>query len=143
MRTCKVCGGGIADMGEVTGWAGKWCYCNTFGSVPITPMPIETPQEHMERRKNLIKEGVDSTLEERGKRYGKFIGHAAIAQTLKSAMQNTAAWNGLHSDQKEALEMIQHKIARILNGDPDYADSWHDIAGYATLVENRLNGKVV
>jgi hypothetical protein len=138
MRTCKDCGGGIGEPGEITGWAGKWCHCNIFSSAPM-----ETPQEHMERRKNSIKEGVDSTLEERGKRYGKFIGHAAIAQTLKSAMQNTAAWNKLHSDQKEALEMIQHKIARILNGDPDYADSWHDIAGYATLVENRLNGKVV
>jgi hypothetical protein len=153
MRACKVCGGGIGEPGEITGWAGKWCHCNIFSSAPM-----ETPKEHIERRKlpdglmdkidailekNSIKEGVDSTLEERGKRYGKFIGHAAIAQTLKSAMQNTAAWNSLHSDQKEALEMIQHKIARILNGDPDYADSWHDIAGYATLVENRLNGKVV
>lgn len=88
-----------------------------------------------------IKKGVDSTLEERGARYGKFVNHAAIAQMLKSVMTATKAWNGLHSDQKEALEMIQHKIARILNGDPDYADSWHDIAGYATLVEKRLNGE--
>ena len=37
--------------------------------------------------------------------------------------------------------MIQHKIARILNGDLRYADSWHDIAGYATLVDKRLNGE--
>lgn len=54
MRTCGKCGGGIADFGEVTGWAGKWCSCGTscgtFGSVPITPMPIQSPQEHMERR---------------------------------------------------------------------------------------------
>lgn len=41
-------------------------------------------------------------------------------------------------DQKEALSMIFSKIARILNGDPDHIDSWHDIAGYATLVEDRL-----
>ena len=39
--------------------------------------------------------------------------------------------------------MIFHKIGRIINGDPDYADSWHDIAGYAQLVANRLNGKGV
>lgn len=38
----------------------------------------------------------------------------------------------------EALEMIAHKIARICNGDPNYADNWVDIAGYATLVANRL-----
>lgn len=130
MKVCEHCGGAIAEAGEVLGgYVGPWCTCL---------------KEHFSGyEKNSVKEGVDSTLEERGKRYGKFIGHAAIAQTLKSAMQNTAAWNKLHSDQKEALEMIQHKIARILNGDPDYADSWHDIAGYATLVENRLNGKVV
>lgn len=44
-------------------------------------------------------------------------------------------------DQREALDMIFHKIGRIVCGDPNYADSWHDIAGYAKLVENRLNGK--
>lgn len=46
----------------------------------------------------------------------------------------------LDPDQREALEMIAHKIARILNGDPNYADSWHDVAGYATLVADRLQG---
>lgn len=46
----------------------------------------------------------------------------------------------LQPDQQEALDMICHKIGRILNGDPDYADSWHDIAGYAQLVADRLNG---
>lgn len=43
-------------------------------------------------------------------------------------------------DQVEALEMIAHKIGRIINGDPNYADSWHDIAGYAKLVADRLDG---
>lgn len=36
--------------------------------------------------------------------------------------------------------MIFHKIARILNGDPNYADSWVDIAGYAKLVADELEG---
>jgi hypothetical protein len=44
----------------------------------------------------------------------------------------------LDADQIEALEMICHKIARVLNGDPNHHDHWHDIAGYATLVANRL-----
>jgi hypothetical protein len=44
----------------------------------------------------------------------------------------------MYADQREALDMIAHKIARIINGDPDYADSWVDIAGYATLVSERL-----
>lgn len=42
----------------------------------------------------------------------------------------------------EALDMICHKIARILAGDPNEPDHWHDIAGYATLVEKEIkNGR--
>ncbi len=48
----------------------------------------------------------------------------------------------LTDDQVEALEMVCHKIGRIVNGDPDYSDSWHDIAGYAKLVADRLDGVV-
>lgn len=84
---------------------------------------------------------LSSTLVERGSRYGKFIDHALISQELVRVLERGNSWDALWVDQKEALEMIMHKIARILNGDPDYADSWHDIAGYATLVEQRLNGE--
>lgn len=79
------------------------------------------------------------TLTERGERYGKFRNHALITQNLKSTMA-VGNWRVLDSDQKEALEMIAHKIGRILNGDPNYADSWVDIAGYAKLVADRLEG---
>ena len=47
------------------------------------------------------------------------------------------------SEEQEALDMIFHKIARILNGDPNYADSWHDIAGYATLIDKELNNEII
>lgn len=81
---------------------------------------------------------VNATLSERGSRYGNFLHHAEITQTLKDVMYATPKWALLMSDQRECLEMIAHKIGRILNGDPHYADSWHDIAGYATLVDKRL-----
>jgi hypothetical protein len=45
-------------------------------------------------------------------------------------------------DHQEALDMIASKIARIVIGDYDHVDSWVDIAGYATLVADRLQGKV-
>lgn len=85
---------------------------------------------------------VDQTLEERGLRYGKFVDHAELSQKLKDSCVVHAMnlKNELAADQWEAIEMILHKIARIVNGDPNYADSWHDIAGYAKLVEDRLNG---
>lgn len=84
---------------------------------------------------------VSNTLNARGARYGSFSGQAAISQTLKNLMRQSPNWDYLEPDMAEALDMIQHKIARILNGDPRYADSWHDIAGYATLVDKRLNGE--
>lgn len=84
---------------------------------------------------------IDSTLDERGQRYGSFDGHAEITQGLKSVMQCTDKWALLADDQKEALEMIAHKIGRILNGDPNYIDSWHDIIGYTRLVEQRLEAE--
>ena len=77
-------------------------------------------------------------LSERGKRYGDFMNHARITQDLKDVMVNTPNWSSLAADQKESLEMVAHKIGRILNGDPNYDDSWRDIAGYARLVEERL-----
>lgn len=84
---------------------------------------------------------ISDTLAERGKRYGKFETHAVISRNIKLVMFSTSVWINLEPDQSEALEMIAHKIARILNGDPDYSDSWRDIAGYAMLVANRLEKK--
>ena len=82
-----------------------------------------------------------ATLTERGKRYGKFTGHAKVTQELKRVLWNALADKPeLADDQKEALDMICHKLGRIVNGDPNYADSWVDIAGYAKLVSDRLEG---
>jgi len=81
---------------------------------------------------------VNEMLAGREGRYGSFQGHARISQDIKDVMKATTVWERLQDDQIEALEMVAHKIARILNGDPNYADNWVDIAGYATLVANRL-----
>jgi len=79
--------------------------------------------------------GIDATLAERGARYGTLVGHALITQGMKQVMHASPKWSVLRVDQKEALEMVAHKIGRILNGDPDYIDSWTDIIGYTRLVE--------
>ena len=93
--------------------------------------------------KDSVTTNVADTLAERGKRYGSFAGHAEITQKLKEAMMmhdNCIPWKTrLSRSQRESLDMIVHKIGRILNGDPNYADSWHDIAGYAKLVEDEIN----
>lgn len=83
---------------------------------------------------------VAETLKARGDKYGTFVGHASITQTLKRAIYDHAKAHDktFTDDQVEALDMICHKIGRIVNGDPNYADSWVDIAGYAKLVSDRL-----
>ena len=85
---------------------------------------------------------IENTLQERGARYGTFEDHAYISQLLKNVISSSLKKKNkrLADDQHEALDMIAHKMVRILNGDPDYADSWHDIAGYAQLIADRLNG---
>lgn len=83
---------------------------------------------------------IHATLTERGSRYGVYTGHAQITQAIKYAMKAspTSKWAELADDQKETLEMIAHKMGRILNGDPNYHDSWHDIVGYATLTADEI-----
>lgn len=79
-------------------------------------------------------------LKERGQRYGRFDGHANVTQRLKQviATELHIRRKKLANDQQEALDMICHKIGRIINGDANYEDSWRDIAGYAQLVADRL-----
>ncbi|WQY91060.1 hypothetical protein [Salmonella phage ZBSTP8] len=84
----------------------------------------------------------EALITERGSRYGKFKDGAEIMQELKGVMRDVDGWHNLTPSQREALDMIQHKIWRILNGDPTYDDSWKDIAGYATLIVNELNGEI-
>ena len=90
----------------------------------------------------LFESTTEAIITERGSRYGKFKDGAEIMQSLKDTMRDVDGWNNMTASQKEALDMIQHKIGRILNGDPTYDDSWKDIAGYATLIVNELNGEV-
>jgi len=62
--------------------------------------------------------------------HGEFTGFADLEQSLKEAMRQQQNWAELTPAQKSALEMIQHKIARILTGRVDYTDHWDDIVGY-------------
>ena len=110
----------------------------------LVPTHQPTSNQYYRGKSMAADDNIDAVLKERGSRYGAFATHATISQDLK---RNIDGWckaqqKILMPDQKEALDMICHKIARIINGDPDYADSWVDIAGYAKLVADRLNGIV-
>ncbi len=84
---------------------------------------------------------IDEILTERGERYGDFERNSLVSQLLKSTLYNVPRNAAMAHYQKEALDMIANKLSRIVCGDPNYADSWRDIAGYATLVADILEAK--
>jgi hypothetical protein len=81
---------------------------------------------------------IGKTLIERGSQHGAFVDQAEISQALSEVMHRATNYRNLTAYQRESLEMIQVKISRILEGDCNYPDHWHDVAGYATLVERVL-----
>ena len=107
----------------------------------------EIPPEPKTSWQKIVKEveettNVDKTLDARAEMYGKFKDGASLMQAVKRELAAHAAKHGktFADDQWEALEMIVHKMGRIVNGDPDVVDHWVDIAGYATLISDRLEG---
>lgn len=82
---------------------------------------------------------VEEILAEREKVHGSFFSHAKMAQDLKFVLRTSHNGPKLSAVQREGLEMILHKVARILNGNPNHKDHWDDIAGYATLVARELS----
>ena len=99
------------------------------------------PEPEVEAKKE---EEVNTVLNEREDQYGSYMQSSDTAIKIKSAMHNAIARNDLHlyPDQLMSLDMIAVKVSRIVNGNPSYRDSWLDIAGYAMLVADRLEGKV-
>ena len=80
-----------------------------------------------------------TVLSERGSRYGTLMNNATISQGLKEIIHSSSNWEAMPPDMREALDMIVHKISRIVEGDFNYDDSWIDISGYSTLIVERLH----
>ena len=99
----------------------------------LVPMPEALIQEDT---------NIDETLDARAQDYGRFKDGAALMQAMKRTLADHARMHNktFADDQWEALEMIVHKIGRIVNGNPDKVDHWVDIAGYAKLIADRLQG---
>lgn len=78
---------------------------------------------------------LEATLDQRGQKYGDYGIMATCAQRIKEAM---GVRHHMSAVQRESLDVIATKIARLCCGDPNDRDSWHDIQGYAKLAEDRL-----
>lgn len=107
-------------------------HCNRHGRI------CDTPEVTIS-----VTSKVEDVLNERGKRYGRFIDVATATDDLQTAFydhMNLEKLKSLSPDQSIAIDMICHKLARIAVGDHNYIDNWLDIAGYAQLVVDGLKG---
>lgn len=110
--------------------------------------PSPTPKEDLvapePKPEPIAEEQIEKILDNRAEQYGTFIRSADIAIKLKQVIHNAMVREDtqLYPDQLQALDMVATKIGRILTGNPSHIDSWIDIAGYAKLVVDRLQGNV-
>lgn len=81
---------------------------------------------------------VDALLTSRGSTHGDYNETARLAQALKRVVRSARCWEGLKDDQRESIDLITLKVARILSGNPEFAEHWDDIIGYAALIARTL-----
>jgi hypothetical protein len=81
---------------------------------------------------------VEQVLVERGNDYGDYASKAQFIQGVKYLMRTSPSWEAMDADMRESMEMIAHKMGRVVYGDPTHKDNFLDIAGYAKLVADRL-----
>lgn len=131
MAVCKFCGARV-HVNSIARHEAKQCSLrDILKDKARSPRPVRAAE--LDR--------THEVLEERQKVHGTFSVHSKVAQALKAAMRDSPNWDSLPADAKESLEMIQHKISRVLVGDANYEDHWRDISGYSTLVADDRLGK--
>lgn len=91
----------------------------------------------------MTKSDLGAMLSERGKTHGAFSDHARVTQDLKAVAdgehyrRHDRGQPPLTATQRESVEMICHKLGRILTGDASFQDHWDDIAGYAKIANGQ------
>ena len=102
--------------------------------------PETTLNDQYAEIEQVRKQTIEATLAERQAQYGCFEDVARTTDKIMEALSEVRV-NGLNElpyPHRMALYMIASKMARIVNGNPNHKDSWHNIAGYATLIDNEL-----
>lgn len=136
-RSCDRCDAPLANVVYYVLGSARYCQ-DCYTRLPSAPNPETISVDVSKKESSGISDGIDATLAERVSRYGDFAEHARITQNIKRAMHDSPNWATMPDYMRECLEMVAHKMARILNGDFTYQDSWHDIIGYTRRVEQIL-----
>ena len=137
---------------EVPEGADVYARCNIFGDYKWLPKIIDGDWSVLwQREKESLNDkiataevvrqeskNIDTTLAERQSQYGSFTGVANTTGQLMAVIKNSPNGHTMPYTHEEALHMICSKIARIVNGDINHLDSWHDIGGYSKLIEDLI-----
>ena len=86
---------------------------------------------------NVEQGSIEQTLTQRQSQYGCFEDVAFVTQGMIELMRK-CNYDKMPASHQMALSMICSKMARIVNGDFNHKDSWHDIGGYAKLIEDEI-----
>ena len=102
--------------------------------------PETTLNDQYAEIEQVRKQTIEATLAERQAQYGCFEDVARTTGKIMEALSEVRV-NGLNDlpyPHRMALYMIASKMARIVNGDFNSIDGWHDIGGYSKLIEDLL-----
>ena len=102
--------------------------------------PETTLNDQYAEIEQVRKQTIEATLAERQAQYGCFEDVARTTGKIMEALSEvrTNGLNDLPHPHRMALYMIASKMARIVNGDFNSIDGWHDIGGYSKLIEDLL-----
>ena len=76
-----------------------------------------------------------TTTPNRDHQHGGMEAVGELSQNIKLQLRLGRNWTRLSHGHREALDMMAHKLARILSGaDPHDPQHWEDVAGYAQAV---------
>ena len=81
---------------------------------------------------------VNETLDDREEEYGRYRDLAQLLEAIINVYNTSENYRRLLPYQRVALYMDAMKTVRILNGNYNNIDSWHDKAGYSELVVKEL-----
>jgi hypothetical protein len=82
---------------------------------------------------------VAATLAQRQNVHGDFSDNSLATQRCMDALMLCPSWHEMSPSAKTATFLIIQKLSRAASGNPWHSDHWHDIQGYAKLVEDRLS----
>ena len=111
-------------------------------SLPFIDDEVQSINDQYAEIEKVRQQSIEATLAERQSTYGNFEDVAFVTENIMSILAKVRpdGLQDLPNAHRMALYMIASKMARIVNGDFNHLDSWHDIGGYSKLIEKLIKG---